>query len=693
MEQINTKIIFYLSSLVLWLLTFLYHNPSIQPLVGILYLCFVALLFGYWFYPKQNWFWQIITGLFIVLSTLIISGAALIYTIGLNVQSLQIIFIILNVLPLLFIKNIELNLPKFQLPKLTINTILFTLITVLVIVITYLYFTASTAETIFSPWLILPPYLILLYAICVFALLVYILLSKNRKFVFLTSLVFFVSTSLAVIIYKLGYGFDPFIHEVTANIIQDTGTITPKPLYYLGFYSLIINLKWLTGISIAILNKWLVPVLFSLILPVFIYYIHKINFTEKKNNFRYLPILLLILPFSLFINSTPQALANLLFIILLFWQFISNEYNKYHFTIGTLLTIAILSIHPITGVPAFFLWLFTIFKKYSQTKDVQKIISRLVMIEISILGALAIPALFVLNSYLNDNPISIALNIPELFTQTYQYISFVSFYDFAYLLPLLSKTFILAMAIYGIVYLIQESKINDYSHFIYLYLITLVNFFICKYWLSYNFLISYEQEIYAARIWDLSWYILLPFSFIGAALLIKKIASYPFLHRFFILLLLTSLITSNFYLSYPRRDPYIYNKSINTSSFDFEAVNYISSIAPTDYVVLANQAVSAAAIAEFGFAKYYDDLFYYPLPTSSPLYQSYLDLAYQKKSITAVLNQIVSKTSQADIYFVINDYWTGFEDIVNEHKKNATAWHIIGEENIYIFYYNLNSND
>jgi len=695
MNLSSPKFIFSLLSVILWSLTAIHLSQGLQILSGLIYLIFLSFLYGLWFFPEHQTIWQIITGLFVVMTTLIITGALLIYTYQLNSIIISLIFAGLNILPLFFSQQLKITLPKLKKPQLTITNIALLLFTVISTVILYNYFLASTTDNIFSPWLLLPPYILLLFAINVLIALFYCHQNKNSNFIIVSSIIFFISTSLALFIYRLGYGFDPFIHDATIDIIQKTGTITPKPLYYLGFYSLIINLKWLTGLTISLLNKWLIPVLLSTILPGFIYYIFHLHFNEKQKSFHYLPLIFLILPFSLFINSTPQALANLLFIFLLLWQFITNHQTKYHFIISSLLTLAILVIHPLTGMPALFLWLFTIFKNYSLKKNIKTIIHRTVMIEVSILGAFAIPTLFILNSYLNNNPVKLALAWPVLTTNIFQtffkYFHFVSFFDVAYLLPLLIKLIFLGGVLGGVVYLLKEDKLSNYSHFLYLYLIVLVNLWICKYWLTYHFLISYEQEAYATRILDLSWLILLPFALIGFALIIRKIIDHSLLHRLFAALLLTALITTSFYLSYPRRDPYHFNKSINTSSYDYQAVAQINQVAPADYLVLANQAVSAAAIDLYGFAKYYDDLFYYPLPTSSPLYQSYLDLAYQKKPINSVLNKIVAQTSQSDIYFVINDYWDGFANIVDEHKKNATSWQIIGPDKIYIFYYNLNN--
>ena len=154
------------------------------------------------------------------------------------------------------------------------------------------------------------------------------------------------------------------------------------------------------------------------------------------------------------------------------------------------------------------------------------------------------------------------------------------------------------------------------------------------------------------------------------------------------MLLVAIIFSTTFYLSYPQRDPYIFNKSLNTTSTDLNIVHTIESQS-SDYIVLANQAVSAAAISEYGFNKYFkDNIFYYPLPTSGPLYQLYLQLAYQQSLVVEVLDSVKNLTGVNNIYFVINSYWSGYNQIVSEHKKTAESWQQI-DNKATIFYYNL----
>ena len=156
------------------------------------------------------------------------------------------------------------------------------------------------------------------------------------------------------------------------------------------------------------------------------------------------------------------------------------------------------------------------------------------------------------------------------------------------------------------------------------------------------------------------------------------------------------------------------SRAFSTSAADFKAVEWIENdAAGQDYVVLANQAVSAAALKQFGFKKYYpntqcqesndilgqtqDDpdksrgvkcqmLFYYPLPTSSPLYNIYLGMVYQSPTRKTV-EKAMAMTSVNLAYFVINDYWLDFEKIVEAAKLESDEWVAIDGGKIYIYKY------
>ena len=80
------------------------------------------------------------------------------------------------------------------------------------------------------------------------------------------------------------------------------------------------------------------------------------------------------------------------------------------------------------------------------------------------------------------------------------------------------------------------------------------------------------------------------------------------------------------------------------------------------------------------------DLFYYPIPTTSPLYDLYLDMVYDSPT-TERLQQALDLTGADTAYFVINDYWLDFEKIVEQAKQNIGNAQTIADNKLVIFKY------
>ncbi len=109
-----------------------------------------------------------------------------------------------------------------------------------------------------------------------------------------------------------------------------------------------------------------------------------------------------------------------------------------------------------------------------------------------------------------------------------------------------------------------------------------------------------------------------------------------------------------------------------------------------NYVVLANQQVSAAALKVFGFNNYYDSalgpIYFYPIPTGGPLYQYYLQMVYNQPERETTY-QAMDLTGTNELYLVINKYWYESDKIIKAAKVTADNWSKIANQEIYIFKY------
>ncbi|MCB9798625.1 hypothetical protein H6758_02780 [Candidatus Nomurabacteria bacterium] len=126
---------------------------------------------------------------------------------------------------------------------------------------------------------------------------------------------------------------------------------------------------------------------------------------------------------------------------------------------------------------------------------------------------------------------------------------------------------------------------------------------------------------------------------------------------------------------------------------DIHAVQYIHEDAGSQpYIVLSNALVSTAALQEYGFAKYYDingfKQFYYSSPSGSPLYRLYQKMVYEGTK-RAYIEEAMHLAGVQKAYFVINDYWSNFANIVMQAKINSDQYVSIDDEKIFVFTYSL----
>ena len=186
-------------------------------------------------------------------------------------------------------------------------------------------------------------------------------------------------------------------------------------------------------------------------------------------------------------------------------------------------------------------------------------------------------------------------------------------------------------------------------------------------------------------------FFVLPFILVSLYWLLERIFTQNLFFKLSAAFFLVCLITSALYFSYPRYDSFFNSRGYSVSETDIAAVNWINGASQKDYIVLANQQVSAAALKQFGFKKYYstadgNELFYYPIPTSSLLYQYYLDMVYKKPN-QKTMSAAMTLAGVNEGYFILNKYWFAFPKILDEAKYSADSWTEFGAGQVYVFKY------
>lgn len=559
-------------------------------------------------------------------------------------------------------------------------------------------FLNRTDRSLISPWQVVNPnffYLYILLSLILVWLLTRVSLGKTWKLI-LFSLHYLLSFSVAAIIYKIGYGFDPFIHQATLELIDAKGAVLPKTPYYAGQYGLIIIIHKLIGLPVAWLNRFLVPGLASLILPTAIF--NFLNEPGKQTNDKHginiflTTLFLLIFTFSPFIVTTPQNLSYIFLILTILSGLKSDAWPK---TIIWAAATAV--IHPLTGLPALAWAGLTVIRKYQD--KIKGEIKAYLRPAVWLSSALVLPlALFLSSGHSFKTGTEIMTSFSDYLTDlignpgtasredwlTNLIYFFASNYQVAVLF------FIIGLIIY---YWFRRHKLIEEKRQNFFDIMILNSALVVAYLLSglinFSNLINYEQADYAKRIPIIIFILFLPLIIPAGEKLIARIGRQGLPTRIIWLGLGLAGLTASLYLSYPRFDKYYNSRGYSTGINDIKAVQLVAEKANRSYIVLANQQVSAAALKKFGFDHYFSTgvgpVYFYPIPTGGPLYQYYLDMVYKSPSRES-MTEALRLTGAKDGYLIVNKYWYQSDRVIGEAKLRADKWWTINNE-IYIFLY------
>lgn len=539
---------------------------------------------------------------------------------------------------------------------------------------------SQTENAIISPWQAVPKYFFALYCFAALFLICNVVINKKIALWFII-FHYFLSFSVALIVYKLGYGYDSFIHQATEILIDKTGSVDPKPFYYLGQYGLIVIAHKISSVSIISLDKFLLPAMAAFFLPMALWRALK-SWFDSDGIILILIIALLALSFPFLIATTPQNISYLfLALAIAYGMFCKNFYD---FLIILLLSSAAAVSHPIAGIPAL---LFSAFLAvhHGEMKKVKKYFYALLFLA----AVFTIPVSFY---FLNSNlAISASSgNLPQTISRSgLNFAGQENFIlNFAYLYGFNLKFIIAFLALIGIfIAWKHRARCGVFRIYSAMSATLLISYFIASK-IRFDFLIDYERDDYPRRILLAACLFLLPFFMISIYALIEKISKQNIFVISSFAAFLILLIAASLYITYPRYDNYFNSRGYSVSASDIKAVDFINKQAEDDYIVLANQQVSAAALSRFGFKKYYglNQIFYYPIPTSSPLYQYYLDMVYKKPDRETMI-AAMDLAGVNNGYFVLNKYWRNFVKIADEAKLSSDGWEEIDGGQAYVFKY------
>ncbi len=563
---------------------------------------------------------------------------------------------------------------------------------------------SATTLAIASPWSVVPD--AVFAGMAVAAACLSALWSRGRERMLSTvlacaALFAFLSVNWAV--FPIGAGFDPFIHQATERRIADTGTITPKPFYYVGQYALVLFLHHGFSIPVETADRYLLPLIGALLLP-FAWLSAALHAAKKDPRFAPASLFLLfLLPLGGFATTTPQGLANLwiLLLVLAAVPFLSGN-ERPHPGLLVLPTLATLAIHPLAGIPALLWCAYLLTDKALVPKNLAKV-GRVLRIVAVAGGALLLPLAFVLFAWKGG---ASALDVSGFWERLRSLFPapptvgtpYRTWLDFSVYAGWLSGLAMLALAAWGW----PKAPVRLRTACVTFFLILLGNYVLLGTVFDFSFLIEYERLNYAARLPPLMLFALSPLAVYGLLRKREALGKAPRPVRWFAALVAAALIPALWYAAYPRDDAYQKGHGYNVSAADVDAVKEIESRAAEGgefrpYVALANQSVSAAAMNAVGF-RYYGDQFFYPIPTGGDLYALFLKMNEEPTRETAqkAMDFVRGRCKSSmeceygkiqDVYYVVDSYWWDSKAIIAKAKLNANDWFALQNGAVHVFKY------
>ncbi len=692
--RINWKIYYALSLPALFALLFnlfYFQNNTYAIVFGFLYLLYFGLFFGHCFFRKYNVISKLLFGIILLVSYIMISGGIFYYLWIFSDVSIGVICVFAPMLLGVPLAKHPLNI-KFQFKKPSYRLIFKILLSSVYLILVYIQFrylyTKGVSYSINTPWQIVSENFFLVYGASTLTLFLIFSLSRERIFLFFASLHYFLSFSIILFIYKLGFGYDPYLHQASEKMLFANGTFAPKPLYYIGQYSLVVFLSKIFMVPVVFFDRILVPLASSVFLPVAIFQALKDNLNIKRKYILWSVLIFLIIPFANFTYTTPQAFANLLTLVLIFLSISYVSRKLFGIFPLFLIAISICFIHPISGLPAMiFVSLLFVMYKLKFHNFVKFIITALVYFA----SCLVLPMCFWIYGMINKLDFSkieqLSSNnlLYSLVPQNIFFTRFVNIFDFIYFYGKNINLLILLISLLGVVFVSYYKQMKKYIVYIMMFSILIINYLIIIKYIKFPFL-----SVFSERIFALSFYFLLPFFMIGFASILNTLLSHKNILKIFVITFFSGILVVSMYLSYPRSDKYENFKGYSVSDTQYKTVDYIEkTFENTNYLVLADQSLGASLISKYGFRKYFGDEFYYSLPTNikGNIYQDFINMTKEESDKLKTAYEAAKKTGANIIVFVLNDYWDYTDKLLDEHKKLANMWIEIDGGRAYIFEY------
>lgn len=501
---------------------------------------------------------------------------------------------------------------------------------------------ARTDLPLVSPWDVLPWWIFLLFGVATLFQIVAVRFVPRWLQLICLGLHAFAAWGTALIVYQLGFGFDPFLHQAAEQHLATHHSISLATPLYLGQYLIVWGLHALSRVSVIRIDQLLVPLASLLLIPLL------------QRTQRFLPVALFLLPVSWFSFTIPFHGAFLCFITALYLSETLDRSWKCWMLV--ILGMVSLSIHPLMGIPCCLFVVSALVRKTTWHR-----LSSLALsagLPLCLLGAFGAYVTLQDTTLHLPSVQQIGTSFVALFGTAYRFSPEATgvslLYGFLSLWPF-------ALCLIGLYANLREQTVwNTERRMTAIGLVASAILLAC--FVRLPGIIAHEQFEFPLRLLQLVPFLFLP----DIARLMESHFSSPTTKRQRIIQIATAIsiafiAVTQWFASYPQNNAIVHAYAPSVSRFEYSALDWIEAQrGQRPFIVLSHQLLAGAALQTRGFEQTittcHGTHLRYAIPTGDALYQDFLNI-FRIRDIGSLLNRLRACYGDTDVFMSFPLSW------------------------------------
>ncbi len=536
-----------------------------------------------------------------------------------------------------------------------------------------LLFLSRVEYSLLTPWHSTNVFFFVLFGIVVGCLL-YTSRRSSVMWWIATALYGMVVYGVALVVFSLGYGYDPLIHQTAEQYVLEHGRIFPLQPMYIGQYAVVSVLSRMTGLGIELVDRLLLPLhaMLSVLLVSYYGLTRAWGMTKDHARFGMLLVPLVILPALTF--TVPY---NFTVLYALWWIFLLPLVNRSWLV--WFLVVAALVTHPMLGVPMF---LVTLAVQIGGKSKVLTSVLLAVAIGVGLLSMFGLFRLLQGETFIVNSAIVDWQNIWNVFAFPFSISDVSVFWKLLYSISYGLWWVVILTSVY---FIFPGKALPKHVRLPLVGTVVGIVFAIAllRTYIVIPGVIHYEQLEFVLRLKTVLPLFVLPVFLVGIVAAWNRYVARHAVLYFLGIFIISALMAVQFYFLYPTINAVEYSQGWNVAQHDIEAVRLIDQQAQSDYVVLTDQLLAAVGLREFGFDHKVGEVHIYPISPNEKVFPFAEQVLYGRPD-HALIDGLRDTISVQEVYVAIHEYWFSV-DYIEYAILEAGAERVDGPGGVRIF--------